>query len=62
MKQRTYEPCMMHLCMIDILFMRGYSWDKKLSIAAAGVALIKGKDLWLFSCDGEVVNDPDFIA
>ena len=43
------------------LFAQGYTWDKKLSISSAGVALIKGKDLWLFDLEGNKYHNPKVL-
>lgn len=40
----------------------GYVWDKQKSISAAGVVLTKGKDLWFFGMNGEIMHNPQSVT
>lgn len=41
---------------------KGYYWDKRMSIASAGVMLRKGIDIWFFGLDGEIMHSPEGIT
>lgn len=41
---------------------QGYMWNREKSILAAGVVYIKGKDLYFFGLNGEILHNPDGIT
>jgi hypothetical protein len=46
---------------IKYLQSQGYIWDKRLSIAAAGVILIKDKDFYLFDMEYNEYHNPELL-
>jgi len=44
------------------LFKQGYKHDSGMSLAASGIALRKGNDVWVFGLNGEILHNPQSIV
>ena len=57
-----YTPTKAQVAKIEELKTQGYSFNKDKSLAAAGVIMDKGDDLWFFGLDESIEHNPEYIS
>lgn len=62
MSDNKQIPTQEQLVKTDELRDAGYIWDKQLSMSVAGVALVKGKDIWIFDLEGGIHHNPELTT
>jgi len=45
---------------MDILLEKGYKFNLELTKSYDGIVMEKDEDLWIFTLDGEIINEPKF--
>ncbi len=43
---------------IDMLLLEGYRFDNALTIPHNGIVLVKGEEIWVFTLEGDIIQNP----